>query len=82
MTNVSEEASPSRWLKLARKKLDETRNLVKETEQEYEPHVPDWEDWEPPEYVGAVRKGDIVGYHCRNEEIERLDQLITAAENA
>ncbi len=67
-------ASPSLWLERAQHKLDEVRRLVKETERPYEPHVPDWDDWEPPEYVGLFQKGDIVGYHCRNDEIERLEQ--------
>lgn len=72
------------WLEQARKKLDETKRLVKQTEKPYEPHLPDWEDWESPEYVGVFKEGDIVGYHCRNEEIERLqtelDSLIAASE--
>ena len=50
--------------------------LVKQTEKPYEPHVPDWDDWDPPEYVGGFKKGEIVGYHCRNDEIERLQKEI------
>ncbi len=60
----------------ARRKLDETRALIKKTESRYEPHVPDWDDWEPPEYVGVFQAGDVVGYHRRNGEIERLQQAI------
>ncbi|MFT4556672.1 MAG: hypothetical protein ACKVII_22245 [Planctomycetales bacterium] len=66
------------WLDLAREKLDETKRLVKQTEKPYEPHVPDWEDWDPPEYVGLFKEGDIVGYHCRNDELKRLDREIEA----
>jgi hypothetical protein len=62
------------WINLAREKLDETKRLVKQTEKSYEPHVPDRDDWDPPEYVGVFKKGDIVGYHCRNDEIARLDR--------
>jgi len=25
-------------------------------------HIPDWEDWDPPDYIGVFKKGDIVGY--------------------
>ena len=60
--------------------LDEARRLVKQTKRPYEPHVPDWEEWEPPEYVGVFKKGDIVGYHCRNDEIERLQKQIDSVE--
>jgi hypothetical protein len=64
------------WLQLGREKLDETKQLVEQTEKPYEPHVPDWDEWEPPEYVGVFKKGEIVGYHCRNDEIERLQKQI------
>ena len=60
----------------AREKLEEARRLVKQTEKPYEPHVPDWDEWDPPEYVGVFKEGEIVGYHCRNEEIERLQREI------
>ena len=60
----------------AREKLEEARRLVKQTEKPNEPHVPDWDEWDPPEYVGVFKKGEIVGYHCRNDEIERLQKLI------
>ena len=58
----------------ARRTLDEAQALVKKTEKRYEPHVPDWDEWEPPAYVGVFRKGEIVGYHCRNDEIAALDE--------
>jgi hypothetical protein len=70
------EAPATGSLGLAREKLEETRRLVKETESKYEPHVPDWDEWQPPEYVDVFKQGDTVGYHCRNGEIERLQQLI------
>ena len=60
----------------AQRKLDETRELIRQTEKPYEPHVPDWPDWDPPEYIGVFRKGEIVGYHRRNDEIERLQEQI------
>lgn len=66
----------SDWLRLAREKLVEAKQLVQETEKPYEPHVPDWDAWERPEYVGVFKKGNIVGYHCRNDEIERLEQFL------
>ena len=74
--NTEAQRSQSDWLKMAREKLDETKRLVKQTEKPYEPHVPDWDDWEPPEYVGVFQPGEIVGYHCRNDEIERLQKQI------
>ena len=49
---------------------------MKQTEREYEPHVPDWDEWQPPEYVGVFKKGQIVGFHCRNDEIARLQAVI------
>ena len=64
----------------AREKLEEARRLIKQTEKAYEPHVPDWDKWEPPEYVGVFKKGEIVGYHCRNDEIERLQKQIDSVE--
>ncbi len=60
----------------ARRKLDQARALVKKTEKPYEPHVPDWDEWEPPAYVGVIRKGEIVGYHRRNDEIAALDEAL------
>ena len=63
-------------MEIACSKLEEAEDLVKQTEKPYEPHVPDWEEWEPPKYVGVFKKGDIVGYHCRNDEIERLQKQI------
>ena len=60
----------------ARRKLGEAQALVKKTEKPYEPHVPDWDEWEPPEYVGIFRKGEIVGYHRRNDEIAALDEAL------
>ena len=77
-TSGSAGASPPRWLDLAREKLDEARQLVEQTEKPYVPHVPDWDEWEPPEYVGVFKAGDIVGYHCRNDEIDRLQNEIDA----
>ncbi len=60
----------------ARRTLDEAQALVKKTEKPYEPHVPDWDEWEPPEYVGVFRKGEIVGYHRRNDEIAALGEAL------
>ena len=37
-----------------------TKALIKPTEKPYVPHVPDWEEWKPPEYVGLFKEGDIV----------------------
>ena len=51
---------------------------MEQTEKPYEPHVSDWKDWEPPEYVGVFKEGDIVGYHCRNDEIECLQTEINS----
>lgn len=62
----------------AREQLTKARELIKQTEAPYEPHVPDWPDWEPPGYVGVLKKGEIVGYHCRNDEIDRLREQIDA----
>ncbi len=64
------------WEGEARERLDEAERLVRQTEKPYEPHVPEWSDWQPPEYVGVFKKGEIVGYHCRNDEIERLQKQI------
>ena len=61
---------------MARAKLDEAKRLIRQTEKPYEPHHSDWTDWQPPEYVGVFKAGDIVGYHCRNEEIQSLQQAI------
>ncbi|MDA1018224.1 MAG: hypothetical protein O3A00_27695 [Planctomycetota bacterium] len=47
-------------------------------EKPYEPHVPGWDDWEPPAYTGVFQAGDIGGYHCRNDEIDRLHAEIDA----
>ena len=75
-TGGSAGASPSRWLDQAKLKLAEVRKLIKQTEKPYEPHEPDWSDWQPPEYVGVFKKGEIVGYHCRNDDIERLERKL------
>ena len=78
-------------LQLAREKLDETKALVKQTEKPYEPYEPMdeiWEDhpegkkWDPPSYIGVFEKGDIVGYHCRNQEIQYLEEVINSLDNS
>lgn len=70
----STSAGPAKnFCEQAQRKLDEARNLVEQTER---PHVPDWDEWEPPEYVGAFKAGEIVGYHCRYGEIERIQKLL------
>ena len=70
-------ASPSgRWIEQAQQKLDEARQLIRRTEQPYEPHVPDWQDWKPPAYVDVFQQGEIVGYHRRNDEIAALQAAI------
>ena len=45
----------------------------------YEPHVLEWDQWEPRQYVGVFKKGEIVGCFCRNYEIERLQQMVDQA---
>ena len=62
--------------KQAKEKLDETRDLIRQTEKPYVQHEPDWADWDPPDYIGVFKEGDIVGYHRRNPEIEALQQAI------
>jgi hypothetical protein len=69
--------SSSSWLGQAQQKLGEAKDLIKQTEKPYEPHVHDWDEWGPPEYLGVFKAGEIVGYHCRNGEIERLQELLT-----
>ena len=46
--------------------------LIMKTEQPYEPHISDWDEWEPPSYVSVYEQGEIVGYYRRNPEIEVL----------
>jgi len=75
MHSLARAVSSQQWLLLAREKLDEVKRLVKQMEK---PYAPDWKEWKPPEYVGVFKKGDIVGYHCRNGEIERLQTMIEA----
>ena len=75
--DIPDSESQATWLEKAREKLDETKRLVQQTEKLYEPHVP---DWEPPEYVGVFKKGDIIGYHCRNADIEYLEARINSLE--
>ena len=60
----------------ARESLELAKELVKKTEQPYEPHIPDWDEWEPPDYVGGFKKGEIVGYHRRNPEIAALEEVL------
>lgn len=60
----------------ARTELDEAKALVKQTEQPYVPHVPTWDGWEPPEYVGLFKEGEMVGYYRRNGEIGELEERI------
>ena len=84
ISGSSSTESTTKFREQAQQKLDEARELVRQTEKPYEPYVPDWDEWDPPEYVGVFKKGDIVGYHCRNDEIERLqteiDSLAAASE--
>lgn len=75
ITNITSQ-SRDMQLDTAREKLEEVRQLIRQTEKPYEPHVPDWPDWKPPAYVGLFTRGEIVGYHCRNREIAGLEELI------
>ena len=78
--NTETQRTQSDWLTMAREQLAEAMQLVKQTERPYEPHKPMdeiWDGdkkWEPPEYVGVFKKGEIVGYHCRKDEIARLQR--------
>lgn len=74
--DTESQRTESDWIRLGREKLAEARRLIQTTEKLYEPHVPDWDAWECPDYVGVFKKGEVVGYHCRNDEIERLEQLL------
>jgi tetratricopeptide (TPR) repeat protein len=60
----------------AREKLAEAKALVKRTEAPYEPHVPDWAEWQPPEYIGVIQPGEVVGYYRRNGEIGELERRL------
>jgi hypothetical protein len=61
----------------AREKLAEAKALVKRTEAPYEPHVPDWAEWQPPEYIGVIQPGEVVGYYRRNGEIGELERRLS-----
>jgi hypothetical protein len=74
--NTETQRTRREYLEMAREKLDEVKRLVEQTERPYEPHVPDWDDWEPPPYVGVFQPGQIVGYHRRNQEIEALQRVV------
>jgi len=76
MMNAEGGKAKEELLGMARDKLAEARRLVKQTEKPYEPHAPDWADWKPPEYISVFREGEIVGYHHRNQEIDRLQLII------
>ena len=87
--NAETQRTQSDWLEMAREKLAKTKGLIQQTEAPYEPYTPMneiWEDhpegetWNPPGYVGVFKKGDIVGYHCRNEEIAWLEQRLAELE--
>ena len=54
------------------------KRLITQTEKPSEPHVPDWPDWDPPEYVGVYKTGDIVGYHRRDPEIAQLETALNS----
>ena len=60
----------------ALEQLNTARELIRQTEKKYEPHVPDWEEWNPPDYVGVFKKGETVGYHRRDREIEAIGEAI------
>ena len=60
----------------ARESLERAKRLIKRTDKPYGPHVPDWAEWRPPEYVGVFKKGDIVGYQRRDAEIEQLEKAL------
>ncbi|MEM8544965.1 MAG: AAA family ATPase [Cyanobacteria bacterium P01_H01_bin.119] len=62
----------------ARTKLDEAKALVKQTERPYVPHVPTWDEWQPPESVGVFQAGEMVGYHRCNGGIAELEQQLGA----
>ncbi len=85
---VPHNANQDCYIQLAREKLEETKRFIRKTEKTYEPYVamdeiwPKGKNWEPPRYVGVFKKGEIVGYHCRNQEIDWLNVEITSLENS
>jgi len=60
----------------AKKQLSKTRELVKKTEKPWESRLYECPDGHCPEYASVFTKGEIVGYHCRNDEIEALQRQI------
>jgi tetratricopeptide (TPR) repeat protein len=61
----------------AREKLAEAKALVKRTQAPYEPHVPDWAEWQPPETIGVLQPGEVVGYYRRNGELGELERRLS-----
>ena len=66
------------WLDRPGEKLAEVRRFVEQTEKPYEPHVPDWDDWQPPNKLVPSTKATPSATHCRNDEIDRQQTEIDA----
>ncbi|MCF6286713.1 MAG: hypothetical protein L3K26_16195, partial [Candidatus Hydrogenedentes bacterium] len=65
----------------ARAALVHAKELVKQTEVLYVPHLPTWKGGKPLEYEGVrydnvFKEDEIVGYHRRNPEIAVLERAL------
>ena len=57
--------------------FDRAQALIRQTEGPYEPHRPDWLEWQPPDYVGVFQPGEIVHYARRDAALENLKAKIS-----
>ena len=63
-------------LTLAENQLKDAREFVAVTESELVPYRPYEDSWAAPYYAEAATNAETVGYHCRNRNIDTLQQRI------
>jgi len=60
----------------AKKKLEETKRLMRKTEAPFVPYKPQWTEWQPPSYVNTFAEGEMVGYKRCQADIDALERLL------
>ena len=75
-SHAEAQSSERDYLTRTREKLAEAKRLIRQTERPYEPHRPDWPNWQPPPYVGVFKQGQIVGYHRCDPELAALEEML------
>ena len=56
--------------------LAEARKLIRRTNKSYQPERRVWDEWIPPSYLQSLKPGDVLGYHRRDWELQRMEEAL------